>query len=78
MFYKKDIDEVLSELDTSIDGLSMDEVNKRLEVNGYNIIDDDNKVSKISLFLKQFQDAMIIMLLIVSIIILLNPASMAS
>ena len=39
-----------------------------LKENGLNKIDDGKKVSRLSLFLKQFQDAMIIMLLIVSII----------
>lgn len=68
MFYKQTVDEVLQDLDASEEGLSEDEVQKRLKIYGQNIIENEKKVSKISIFLKQFQDSMIIMLLIVSII----------
>lgn len=68
MFYKKNVDEVISSLDSSLEGLSSDEASRRLKENGLNKIDDGRKVSRLSLFLKQFQDAMIIMLLIVSVI----------
>lgn len=68
MYYKQKIDEVIKELNSNIDGLSSDEALKRLENYGLNKIEEDKKVSKISLLLKQFQDAMIIMLLIVSLI----------
>ena len=68
MYYKETIDEVINELDSNIDGLSTVEALKRLESYGLNKIEDDKKVSKITLLLKQFQDAMIIMLLIVSLI----------
>ena len=68
MYYKETIDEVINELNSNIDGLSKAEALKRLESYGLNKIEDDKKVSKFSLLLKQFQDAMIIMLLIVSLI----------
>ena len=68
MYYKETIDEVINELNSNIDGLSTVEALKRLESYGLNKIEDDKKVSKITLLLKQFQDAMIIMLLIVSLI----------
>ena len=68
MYYKKSVKKVFEELGTSVDGLSEVEANDRLNNYGLNIISDDKKVSKLSLFLKQFQDAMIIMLLIVSVI----------
>ena len=68
MFYKKSFEDVINELDSSIDGLSEEKAFNRLKSNGLNVIDTEKKSSKFSLFLKQFQDAMIIMLLIVSII----------
>lgn len=68
MYYKETTDEVINELNSNIDGLSTVEALKRLESYGLNKIEDDKKVSKITLLLKQFQDAMIIMLLIVSLI----------
>lgn len=68
MYYKEDVSQVIEELNSSISGLSHDEVMKRLDRYGLNQIENDKKVSKLELFLKQFQDAMIIMLLIVSLI----------
>lgn len=68
MFYKKSVKEVYEELSSSIDGLSQEEATDRLNIYGLNKIDDGKRVSKLSIFLKQFQDSMIIMLLIVSVI----------
>ena len=68
MFYKKSVEEVISLLDSSINGLSSSEAISRLKKNGLNKIESGIHVSRLSLFLKQFQDAMIIMLLIVSVI----------
>ena len=68
MYYKKSVKKVLDDLNTNIDGLSEEEASNRLNSYGFNVISDDKKVSKLSLFLKQFQDTMIIMLLIVSVI----------
>lgn len=68
MYYKKSVSKVLEDLNTNVDGLSESDAAHRLNNYGLNIIDNGSKTSKISLFFKQFQDAMIIMLLIVSII----------
>lgn len=68
MYYKKSVNEIYEELSSSIDGLSQEEATERLNVYGLNKIDDGKRVSKLSIFLKQFQDSMIIMLLIVSVI----------
>ena len=72
MYYKKSVNEIYDELSSSIDGLSQEEAANRLKNYGLNKIDDGKKVSKLSIFLKQFQDSMIIMLLIVSIISFFN------
>lgn len=68
MYYKETIDEVFKEVDSSPKGLSSNEVSKRLRSYGFNKIVDGKKTSKFTLFLKQFQDSMIIMLLLVSFI----------
>ena len=68
MYYKKSIKKVLEELNSNIDGITQKEAEKRLQNYGPNIITNDKETSKFVLFIKQFQDAMIIMLIIVSII----------
>ena len=68
MYYKKSVKKVLEDLNTTLDGLSESEAKERLSSYGLNVISDGKQVSKLSLFLKQFQDTMIIMLLIVSVI----------
>ena len=68
MYYKQTKEEVLNELSSSVNGLSKKEALKRLNSYGINAIDDNKKNSKLFLFFKQFQDSMVIMLLIVSLI----------
>ena len=68
MYYKKSVKKVIDDLNTSLEGLDEEEASLRLSNYGLNVISDDKKVSKFSLFIKQFQDTMIIMLLIVSVI----------
>lgn len=68
MYYKKDLEKIIKELESNNDGLTEIEAKKRLKEQGLNIIETEKRNSKLSLFLKQFEDAMIIMLLIVSII----------
>lgn len=68
MYYKETKEEVLNELDSSINGLSKKEAAKRLNSYGPNVISNNKKNSKLLLFFKQFQDSMVIMLLIVSLI----------
>ena len=68
MYYKETKEEVLNELDSSINGLSKKEATKRLNSYGVNAITDNTKNSKLLLLFKQFQDSMVIMLLVVSLI----------
>lgn len=68
MYYKQSIDKVFDELNSNENGLEVKEAIKRLKNYGLNKIEDKKKISKISILLKQFQDSMIIMLLIVSLI----------
>ena len=68
MYYKESVEKIFEELNSSVSGLSKKEASKRLEHTGLNKIEDDKKVSKLTLLLKQFQDAMVIMLLVVSLV----------
>ena len=64
LFYTQGEEEVLKSLDTSIDGLSTAQAKERLDVYGYNELDEGEKRSLLSKFIDQFKDLMIIILLV--------------
>ena len=64
LFYTQGEEEVLKSLDTSIDGLSTAQAKERLDVYGYNELDEGEKRSLLSKFIYQFKDLMIIILLV--------------
>ena len=70
--YKKTKEEIFKEYNTSINGLSDKEVIRRQNIMGKNILIEKNKKSKLSIFLKQFKNVMIILLLIVGLMSLFN------
>ncbi|WP_243293140.1 cation-translocating P-type ATPase [Bacillus sp. FJAT-47783] len=63
-FYQNSKENVLETLDTTVDGLTSQDVQSRLERDGYNEIEDKEKVPTWKLFLETFQDPMVIVLLI--------------
>ena len=63
--YNKDIKEVLKSLDSNLEGISSKEAEKRINAYGENIIEEAKKKSKLRRFLDQFNDMMIIILIIV-------------
>ena len=67
--YSKDLKEIFKELDSNEDGLSTKEVNKRLKINGKNVLVEKRSTPIIIRFLKQFKDMMIIILLIVALLL---------
>ena len=67
-YFNQDIKEVYQNLGTSENGLSEKEAEKRLKQNGKNILEEGKKKTKLSIFLKQFQNLMIILLLIVGVL----------
>ena len=67
-FYNKKIEELYEEFNTSEDGLSEQEVEDRLLKYGKNKIEEAKKKSNFKRFLSQFNDTMIIILIIVAII----------
>ena len=64
LFYTQGEEEVLKNLDTSVDGLSTAQAKERLDAYGYNELDEGEKRSLLSKFIDQFKDLMIIILLI--------------
>ena len=66
--YRKSINDVLKELDTTTKGLSSSSVNKRLATYGENKIENKNRRTKFKVFISQFDNMMIKLLLIVSVI----------
>lgn len=68
MFYQKDVEEVYKECGTSQDGLSDQEVTKRHQEFGFNVLDEKKKESPFMIFLKQFKDLLVIILMIAAII----------
>ncbi|MBQ6841542.1 MAG: HAD-IC family P-type ATPase [Bacilli bacterium] len=63
MFYSKDIEEVKSELLTSSKGLSDEEVEKRIQQYGRNVLPKKKKDSVIKIFFYEFKDPIVILLL---------------
>ena len=66
-FYNKSIEELYKEFETNNDGLSETEALKRLEEYGENKLKEAKKKSNISIFLSQFNDFMIILLIFASL-----------
>ena len=63
-FYQSSKEEVLDAVDSKENGLSSEEVQLRLERDGYNEIADQAKVPTWKLFLETFKDPMVIVLLV--------------
>lgn len=67
--YVKSLQDVLDELQTNPEnGLSLEEVKKRLEKNGYNQLEEAKKKTNLQKFLEQFKDTMIIILLTAALV----------
>ena len=66
-FYNESISELYERLDTNIHGLSLEEAKKRLEKYGENKLADQKRKSNFLLFLEQFNDFMVILLICASL-----------
>lgn len=66
-FYNKTVDELYKEFSTDINGLSEEEANNRLLKYGENKLKEQKKKSNLALFLGQFNDFMIILLIFASV-----------
>ena len=67
-FYQEKIENVLQYFKTSKDGLSKAEAKRRLEKFGENVIEGKKRRSKLQIFLSQFKNFMVILLLVVGIL----------
>jgi P-type Ca2+ transporter type 2C len=63
-YYKKEVDEVLKEFETSENGLTSGEAKKRLDEHGPNKISQEMKFNLLKLFFSQFHDLLIIILIV--------------
>ena len=68
MFYNKKVEDIYKELETSERGLSAKEVEKKQEIYGLNVIEEGKKNSMLSIFFAQFNDPMIVILIITAIV----------
>ncbi len=68
MWHRLTVDDTLSELKTSEEGLSEKEAKLRLEIYGYNRITSEKKESVLKLFFEQFFSLLIVILIVASII----------
>lgn len=66
-FHSNRIEHVLSELKTSIKGLSGEEAKNRLSIYGYNELKEAKKKSKFKLFIEQFENFLVLILLFAAI-----------
>ncbi len=66
--YSKSISQVLKELETTEHGLTQAEVEKRLEKYGPNELKEEKGISVVTLFLSQFKDFLMIILIIAVIV----------
>ncbi|MGY5858428.1 MAG: cation-translocating P-type ATPase [Candidatus Thorarchaeota archaeon] len=63
-WHDNDIEHVVKQLDTSLEGLSESEAKSRLEVYGPNELLETGGINPITMFLQQFRDPMVIILII--------------
>ena len=75
LFYTQGKDETLDELQSSRDGLSTAEAQKRLDEYGHNELEESQKRSLLAKFLDQFKDLMIIILLVAAALSVVTEGS---
>jgi Ca2+-transporting ATPase len=66
--HQKKIDDILAELRTSLQGLSSEEAEKRLEEYGRNELKEKKKKTPFMMFLDQFKDFMILVLIAAAVV----------
>ena len=62
------VEEVLLQLKTSAAGLSSSEVQSRLKISGRNVLEEEKRRSPLAIFLEQFKDVIIIILIVAVLI----------
>ncbi len=67
-FYKKTVDQTLSYLNTSQNGLLNDQISKEREQQGFNELSEGKRKTTLQIFLEQFKDFLVIILIVAAII----------
>ena len=67
-WYQMTKEETLEQLGVTHDGLSSEKAKQLLEENGPNVLDEGKKKSVLSVFLSQFADLLVIILIVAAII----------
>ncbi|HEM5091561.1 TPA: cation-translocating P-type ATPase [Streptococcus suis] len=75
LFYTQSEEQVLSSMESSLDGLSSSEASKRLADYGRNELDEGEKRTLLAKFLDQFKDLMIIILIAAAILTVITEGS---
>ena len=69
IWHAQDVQQVLKGLDTDIhSGLTDEEVKHRIETYGYNELKKEESISPLTLFINQFKNILIIILLIATVL----------
>lgn len=74
-WYHKESAQVIEQLDSNLSGLSEKEAQTRLQTNGYNQLAEGKRKGVIRVFLEQFKDLLVIILIIAAIISLLTHSA---
>ncbi len=67
-WYKKSVEQVFEELNTSLDGLTKDKVSLHLNKYGANELESEKEESTLIIFINQYKDLLVIVLIIAGII----------
>ncbi|MHA2021506.1 MAG: cation-translocating P-type ATPase, partial [Candidatus Thorarchaeota archaeon] len=63
-WYNNDLEHIVKKLDTTVDGLTEEDAKARIEKYGYNELIETGTISPIVMFLRQFADPMVLILLV--------------
>lgn len=72
MVYQKEVSKVLEECNSSVNGLTKEQVAEHLGIYGENVLAEKKNDSPLMIFLKQFKDLLVIILIIAAIVSGLN------
>ncbi len=67
-YYQKDVSQIFEELNTTSQGLSFEEAQSRLQKFGYNELVEKRKKTSFQMFLEQFKDLMILILIVAALV----------
>ncbi|MDR0880673.1 MAG: cation-translocating P-type ATPase [Clostridioides sp.] len=68
MMYRSDYEDVIKNLNSTIDGLESERAKKLLEENGYNELKDTDRVSTMKLVIDSLRDPLVIILLVAGVV----------